>query len=136
MAEGFAVHRCLFCGGDASAPDHLMFCDGRQGGAEAFDPRVAFAPVGFTVPGEGPDHDGETYDPDRDHVRLNAQTLRVWEVMKGGAWMTLKQISDATGDPEASISARLRDLRKAKFGGHTVERDCLGGGLHMYRVIP
>lgn len=26
---------CLFCGGDASAPDHLKHCDGRQGRVEA-----------------------------------------------------------------------------------------------------
>lgn len=26
---------CLFCGGDASEPDHLAHCDGRQGAVEA-----------------------------------------------------------------------------------------------------
>lgn len=26
---------CLFCGGDASAPNHLQHCDGRQGAIEA-----------------------------------------------------------------------------------------------------
>lgn len=26
--------RCLFCGGDASEPDHRTRCDGRQGGTE------------------------------------------------------------------------------------------------------
>lgn len=93
-------------------------------------------PLGFTVPGEGPDHDGATYEPELDHVRLNAQTLRVWQVVKDGAWRTLAEISAATGDPEASISARLRDLRKVKFGGHTVERARMDGGLHMYRVTP
>ena len=29
--------RCLFCGGDASAPDHLLHCDGRQGRIDADD---------------------------------------------------------------------------------------------------
>lgn len=26
---------CIFCGGDASAPDHWLHCDGRQGHVEA-----------------------------------------------------------------------------------------------------
>jgi len=29
------MQRCLFCGGDASAPDHATRCDGRQGAIEA-----------------------------------------------------------------------------------------------------
>lgn len=36
------MHRCLFCGGDRDAPDHLVYCDGRQGGREGFDPGIAF----------------------------------------------------------------------------------------------
>lgn len=32
---------CLFCGGDASAPNHLASCDGRQGAAEAAEPEPA-----------------------------------------------------------------------------------------------
>jgi hypothetical protein len=27
--------QCLYCGGDASAPDHLLHCDGRQGRVES-----------------------------------------------------------------------------------------------------
>ena len=29
---------CLFCGGNAAEPDHLLHCDGRQGAAEAAPP--------------------------------------------------------------------------------------------------
>jgi hypothetical protein len=29
------VQTCLFCGGDASEPDHGLHCDGRQGAVEA-----------------------------------------------------------------------------------------------------
>jgi hypothetical protein len=32
------VNRCLFCGGDASEPDHWRTCDGRQGHVEAEEP--------------------------------------------------------------------------------------------------
>ena len=81
------------------------------------------------------DFDGETYERGRDQVRLNGQQLRVWRVVRDGRWRTLGDISEATGDPEASISARLRDLRKARFGRHTVERRHVGGGLWEYRVV-
>jgi hypothetical protein len=33
---------CLFCGGDASEPDHLLRCDGRQGQREAADAWPSF----------------------------------------------------------------------------------------------
>lgn len=123
---------CLFCGGLVSDPDHWRTCDGRQGAIEA-----QAAGLGFT-PGTGPHHDGETYEAVHDHVRLNAQTLRVWHVMKRGEWLTLRDISVRTGDPEASVSARLRDLRKSKFGGHVVERLRAEheSGLFFYRVVP
>jgi predicted transcriptional regulator len=41
------------------------------------------------------------------------QARRVIGCMADGAWRTLAEISAATGDPEASVSARLRDMRKA-----------------------
>ena len=31
---------CLFCGGNADEPDHLLRCDGRQGHVEAVEPLV------------------------------------------------------------------------------------------------
>lgn len=86
---------------------------------------------------DGIDHDGETFDRDADGRRLNAQTQRVFDLMRDGTWRTLAEIAKATGDPEASISARLRDLRKEKFGGHAVERRRRGEvkrGLWEYRL--
>jgi len=55
--------------------------------------------------------------------------------MADGRWHTLREISGQTGDPEASISARLRDLRKRKFGGHSVLRQRLAGGKWRYRMV-
>lgn len=81
-----------------------------------------------------PHHDGSTYDPAKDKQRLNAQTQRVYDVMRDGRWRTLRQLSDEAHAPEASVSARLRDLRKDKFGGHTVERRRTDGGLWTYRL--
>lgn len=77
---------------------------------------------------------GDTYKPPRDGDRLRAQLARVQGVMQDGAWRTLAQVAVATGDPEASVSARLRDLRKDKFGGHTVEREFVSKGLWRYRL--
>lgn len=69
-----------------------------------------------------PLHDGETFSARFDLARLNEQTRRVYAVMRDGAWRTLAEIRAATGDPEASVSARLRDLRKVRFGGFNIER--------------
>lgn len=83
------------------------------------------------------DHDGGTYRPDADRLRLNAQGQRVLDLMSDGRWRTLAEIADATGDPQPSVSARLRDLRKPKFGGFTIERrqrDPDLPGLHEYRL--
>jgi hypothetical protein len=112
---------CLFCGGNADEEEHYRYCCGRQGAREA----------------EEPDYDGETYEPEHDRARLNAQTKRVWTVMQSGSWFSLREIAERTGDPEASVSARLRDLRKEKFGGHTVERIRAQdrSGLFFYRVV-
>ncbi len=79
--------------------------------------------------------DGDTYEPVRDYVRLNSQMLRVYQVMVDRQWHTLARLAHQTNDPEASISARLRDFRKMRFGGHTVERRNAGEGLWQYRLI-
>jgi len=79
--------------------------------------------------------DGKTYDPARDRERLKTQLFNVWSLMKDGRWRTLEQISVKVGCPEASVSARLRDFRKRKFGEHTVERAYVKRGLFKYRLI-
>lgn len=81
--------------------------------------------------------DGDTYTPELDRVRLGAQAQRVLDIMADGHWRTLGEISRATGDPEASCSARLRDLRKPLTGGHHVERRHRGrpeDGLYEYQL--
>jgi hypothetical protein len=79
--------------------------------------------------------DGSDYIRERDDVRLTGQLLRVWECMQDGRWRTLKQIAEVTKDPEASISAQLRHLRKKRFGSHEVEKEYLNNGLYKYRLI-
>jgi hypothetical protein len=79
--------------------------------------------------------DGESYEAVRDGQRLAAQHERIFALMKDGRWRTFGAIARVTGDPEASISARLRDFRKERFGSHQVERRSLGRGLFEYRLL-
>lgn len=79
--------------------------------------------------------DGETYEPPRDHARLKGQLGAVYELMRDGRWRTIPAIVEVVGGTPQSISARLRDLRKAKYGGHAVDRMSLGEGLFSYRVV-
>jgi hypothetical protein len=90
------------------------------------------------VSAAAPTFDGATFEPELDHDRLLTLLNRVRDLMADGNWRTLAQIVQACGGTEASVSARLRDLRKPKFGAHDVRRRrvCGADGLFEYRVIP
>jgi hypothetical protein len=79
--------------------------------------------------------DGKTYDEKRDQDRLSRQYKRVFELMKDGEWRTLRAVAEVLEDPESSIGARLRDMRKDRFGGHTVLRQYLMAGVFKYRLV-
>jgi len=64
------------------------------------------------------------------------QLHKVKEYMEGNDWVTLSELSSATGAPEASASAAIRDLRKKKFGFRTVSRRYDGNGLYAYKLEP
>ena len=85
----------------------------------------------FFDDGDGPRRahfNGADYDPEKDDKRLTKQLGRVYAAMIKGDWMTLGQIRSRirlqTGksDPEASISAQIRHLRKDRFGAYNIER--------------
>lgn len=85
-----------------------------------------------------PRFDGPSYDPAFDQDRLSRQLGRVFEAIRAGAWLTLQEIADATGDPQASISAQLRHLRKPRFGGYTIAKRRRGlpeHGLYEYQIV-
>lgn len=85
-----------------------------------------------------PTFQGSTYKQELDEARLGAQLKRVLELMSDEVWRTLREISDAVEAPEASVSSRLRDLRKPQFGGHKVESRRRGEaqrGLWEYRLL-
>ena len=80
---------------------------------------------------------GETFVHEFDFKRLNKQMRRVFVAMVSGEWRTLGEIAAQTKDPEASVSARLRDFRKPKFGTWIVKRRRRGDpsdGLFEYRL--
>ena len=78
--------------------------------------------------------DGATYEPEEDQARLSGLLGRVHELMKDGAWRGLQEIAGACKGTESSVSARLRDLRKERFGSHQVERRRQPGGFFEYRL--
>lgn len=83
--------------------------------------------------------DGSDYDPDLDQIRLTGQAKKIYYLMRDRKWRSLREISDATGAPEASASACLRDFRKERFNYHTVNKRRRGepkSGLWEYQVLP
>ena len=81
------------------------------------------------------DFDGETFQNDRDGARLFRQLEAVKALMADGRWRSFDEIAQELDIPQASASARVRDLRKVKFGAWTVERRYDGGGLYRFRVV-
>jgi hypothetical protein len=81
---------------------------------------------------------GETFDPEQDGPRLRSQLERVRSFLleREGRWLTLELIGRGADAPEASVSARLRDLQKPQYGGFIVEkrRAAPGRGLWVYRL--
>lgn len=81
--------------------------------------------LGIESPSHVPTPLGATFDKKLDGERLGSQQRRVEELMQDGEWRTLHDIVTAlrklyrTHFPEASISSRLRDMRR---NGYTVER--------------
>ena len=81
-----------------------------------------------------PEFDGDDYQPDRDKRRLTGQIKDVLTWISDGRWHSVHTISAATNHPEPSVSAQLRNLRKKRFGGHTIDREYRGDGLYVFRL--
>jgi hypothetical protein len=87
--------------------------------------------------------DGETYEPAEDKRRLTAQLSVVKQLMQDNRWWTIAQLCDAVWKQgykgtQQGVSARIRDLRKARFGGHVVMRRRTErvSGEFEYRLLP
>lgn len=81
--------------------------------------------------------DGSDIIQEFDHSRLGKQMKRIHALMIDGAWRTLSEIENLTGDPQSSISAQLRNFRKPKFGANIVDKRRRGdkkNGLFEYKL--
>jgi len=85
------------------------------------------------------DFDGATYEPPFDRKRLTSMLIEVRSLMLDGEKRSLAQIHEAISrGSEASISARLRDLRKKKHGKYDVRgqrRGSLSQGVWEYWIV-
>ena len=135
--EGVTMRNCARCGvpflAYSRAEKFQRFCSGTcrtQAYRRRHPERQAKL---FDV---GPQFDGETIDVAQDQDRLGKQLDAVRCALDGGRWWTLSELSVRVRAPEASVSARIRDLRKERFGGHRIERRRVqdGNGLHEYRL--
>ena len=78
--------------------------------------------------------DGDDINHERDSARLTGQIKRIYDYMRNSGWRSLDEIAKATGDPHASVSAQLRNLRKDRFGAHTIDRKYISDGLYHYKL--
>ena len=84
---------------------------------------------------EKPQFNGSDYVPKLDHKRLTTQMHQIKNLMLDGKFRTLRDIENALGYAQASISAQLRNLRKSRFGGFTLDKQRRTlGGLFEYRL--
>ena len=77
------------------------------------------------------------YVTKKDDERLTKQQKEIFDYMKDGQWYRLRDIANSTNHPESSVSAQIRNLRKPRFGGYTVETRYVkteNGGLYEYRL--
>ena len=56
-----------------------------------------------------------------DFSAIGRQRETVFDMMTDNAWHTLQDLGAASGFPLTSISARIRDFRKAEYGGYVVD---------------
>lgn len=75
---------------------------------------------------------GKTFVADRDSKRLGEQCQRIFNVFRDGQKRTLAQVAAITGDPEASISARYRDLKRFGF---KMDKEFVTRGLWLYWMV-
>jgi hypothetical protein len=79
--------------------------------------------------------DGETYDEELDGKRMTTQLELVREIMSDQGWHRNIEVANRIDCSESGAGARIRDLRKKKFGSWEIVRRRVahGNGLHEYR---
>jgi hypothetical protein len=128
------------CGHPATEHSALAGCLSTAGTGYCACPALLTGPErapATTERGEAfPTPGGTTFVQEIDGHRLNAQQAAVYSLMRDGRFRTLREIEDLTGFPQASISARLRDLRKAPLNRDVQRRRRESqGGTWEYAVL-
>jgi hypothetical protein len=77
--------------------------------------------------------EGATYDEALDYDRLSTQINDVLNSMLDEEWHKMQDIAIAITAPEPSVSAQIRNLRKAKHGGYVIHRRRTGN-TYEYRL--
>lgn len=86
-------------------------------------------------------HKTQTLNRNRDGARLWSQFQAVKTAMGNNQWWTIDQLETelmhkyGIRATPTGISARIRDLRKEKFGGYRVDNRNVSGGLWEYRLV-
>jgi hypothetical protein len=78
--------------------------------------------------------DGQSARP-IDTPRLAGQMLAVYRLMENGEYWTLSDLAGKVGGLETSISSRIRDMRKARWGSRKIETRYIGNGVRQYRLV-
>lgn len=81
---------------------------------------------------------GNTFQAEFDLERLTSALDRVRALMRDHRWYSLAELAAACQCSEAGASARLRDCRKPRHGGHIIERRRRGDptrGVFEYRMV-
>lgn len=96
---------------------------------------------------KGNTFDGAVYEEEKDVVRLSGQIERVHTILAQSkdVWLTVSEIQIKIAneflldDPECSISAQIRNLRKERFGGYMIEKQRRGSedsAIWEYQLQP
>ena len=110
---------------------------GEAGGSVANPGNVPGTQAQAELDFSGARFNGSDYEPGYDDNRLRGQIARIYKLMQDRRWRTLSEIEEATNDPQASISAQLRHLRKKRFGSHLINKRSRGEreqGLFEYQL--
>ncbi len=77
----------------------------------------------------------ETFDPKFDRVRLGSKLARVRAILLDGKPHTIAEIQAFVGKYDEGVSANVRDLRKAKYGGWDIPSTRKAGVLSFQLML-
>lgn len=73
-----------------------------------------------------------------EETRINNQRGRVrqWLYANVGRWVLVEEFTfKKRGEGSAAITARIRDMRKARFGSHEIKCRRREAGLYEYKLV-